>query len=236
MYCMKPENPLFDNSQFESAISKQDQRERVDQIVATVLGACKGGAITQDVDFRNYYLSFTNYRYGQEAAAIPHMSKIVDSMHGYEGQKLRFAPIPHDRFEWQGMVAGESYFAIFEPSGRAYMTSMPGGRQREYDVLRLVNTPAGHVAAVDERGLYIARRRDSGEVTAFKLVDNPKYNQEVTNGDSLVDDSDRVLVRQVATDKRRFIPMLLTPQEMVAANDELELAAGVLGQSTPQAE
>ncbi len=145
-------------------------------------------------------------------------------MRGYQGQDLRFANAPHDEFEWQGMIAGESRFAIFEPRN----TSTP--KELQYDVLRLLNTPQGLVIAPDERGLYIARSRSGGDTVMFKMVDNPNHQhhqQSVTQGESLVDDDDRVLVRRVTNDPRAFIPLPLTPEETMAASVELELAAQV---------
>lgn len=59
----------------------------------------------------------------------------------------------------------------------------------------------------------------------FKVVDNPNYQQSVTQGGSLVDDNERTLARQVAIDQRRSIPLPLTPEETMAATAELELAA-----------
>jgi hypothetical protein len=61
----------------------------------------------------------------------------------------------------------------------------------------------------------------------FKMVDNPNLQQSVTQGSSIVDDNERVLARQVIVDTRPYLPLLLTPEETVAAAAELELAARV---------
>jgi hypothetical protein len=140
-------------------------------------------------------------------------------MRGSYGQALRFADTPHDEFEWQDMIAGESRFAVVEPHKHNKIN------EQAYEVLRLVNTPKGVVVAPDERGLHIARPRDGDDVVMFKMVDNPNYQQSVTHGGSLVDDNERTLMRQVVTDERHFIPLPLTPEETMAAVAELELAA-----------
>lgn len=219
---MKPESPLFNHAQFEAAISQQDQRERVNRTAETVIDACKSGTITRAIDIGVYDLviGLNSIRYGSEAKALPNRYGIHASM-GREAE-FRFAPAAHDHFAWE-MIEGESYFAVLEAKD---LCGEP--QDVPYDVMRLINAPAGAPTTADERGLYIARRRDdSGETVMFKIADNPNYQQQVAQGGSVVDDNQRTLARQVITDERQFIPQPLTPEEAIAAADELELAAGV---------
>lgn len=218
---MKPESPLFDNRQFEFAVAQQGQREMLSQSIGAVITACKGGAVTRQVDYLSQYsVILESLRFGQELRAIPHVDQIARSMQGLTDgvRRLRFAPVPHDHFEWHGIIAGESYFALFESTEPRF-----DWEDQAFDVLRLINTPADQVAVVDERGLYVAKRRSYSETVVFKIVDNPNYQKEVVLGNSIIDDP--------VTDERRFIPLPLTPQEAIAAADELELAARAYAQA-----
>jgi hypothetical protein len=220
---MQPESPLFDHNQFEFAIRQQEQRERISLSIAAVVNACRGGNVSEVVDRKAYTAAMDATDVGNERDAIPDVYEITESMVKLVGDDshLRFAPTCHDTFTWKDIIPGESYFAIFEPP-----------TEPKYDVLRLVNVPAGSAAAPDARGLYIARRRDDGLTTTFKLVDNPKYQQEVTVGSSIVDDEGNRRAQAVRTDSRRFIPQALTPEEAIAAADELEKAAQAYAQSS----
>lgn len=199
-------------------------KERINRSFDVTLGACKGGTVTQQIDTsplcRALFADF-----GGKVQAIPDRSAIANSM-TCGGATLRFAAVPHDRFEWQEMVAGESRFAVWE-SGESPV---------RYDVLCLVNMPAGQVSAPDIRGLYIARSREQqGSVVMFKIVDNPNYQQNVNIGPILTDEGGRELVKQTIEDARLFVPMLLTPEESIAAAEELELAASVYAAPPPEA-
>jgi len=215
---MKPENPLFSHEQFSAAVGQQEQRERLAHSFQTVAAACRATTVTQTIKHANYNKVFQDYSYGHEAEAIPHNRAIYDSMCGYYGLDLLIADTPHDEFEWQGVIAGESRFALCKPNNIAI-------NKQTYDVLRLLNMPKGTMVAPDERGLHIARSYKNGNITMFKMVDNPNYQQHVTRGSSLVDDTERTLAREARIDMRPYIPLPLTREETMAASAELELAA-----------
>lgn len=207
---MKPENLLFDHEQFGLAVARQEQKTRIAKVIALVVKTCTEGTTTEKVNIREYSSLIVD---DLDRKAIPHRSEVYSSMCCNMGAVLRFADIPHDDFEWRGVIAGESRFGILQP--QVYESS-----PQAYDVLRLVNTPKDVVSAPDERGVYIAQERDGEGSIMFKMVHDPRSQQGTVPEGSVAGP--------------QLIPVLLSPEELQATITELELAAQVYGTSSAE--